>query len=205
MWVAGGNGSNVPSLYYSYDGINWSSNASGGFSVTVNGIAYSQTLIPDIQTSNLNFYLQGQPTYLTQTHQILTTASSLVLDNTLYVNKVTNKVGINNPNPQYTLDIGGVINASSITVNGQPITVGGINGLDLVSTVEGLGSSSYLSSYSTAVFELDMVSSIEGLGSVGYISTLSNVNMVSSIGIYTGGISSIQMHIGSLYYAYSLI
>ena len=50
-----------------------------------------------------------------------------------------------------------------------------------------------------------MVSSIEGLGSVGYISTLSNVNMVSSIGIYTGGISSIQMHIGSLYYAYSLI
>jgi hypothetical protein len=48
----------------------------------------------------------------------------------------------------------------------------------VVSTVEGLGSVGYLSSYSNAVFEQGLVSSLEGLGSLGYLSSQSYSNAI---------------------------
>jgi autotransporter adhesin len=101
------------------------SNTSGGFAAGVQyigGVAYSVTNTPDIATSNLNFYLQGQPTFLTSTHQIFTTASTLVLNNTVFIDDTNNSVGINNGVPGgptgYTLNVNGSIGASSITVGG---------------------------------------------------------------------------------------
>ena len=96
---------------FSYDGINWTN--TGGTANFSYSLAYSQTLAPDIATQNLNIYSQKQPTYLTSTNQILATASSIVLNNTAYINQFTNRVGINNANPQRTLDIDGTVNITS--------------------------------------------------------------------------------------------
>jgi hypothetical protein len=95
---------------YSYNGIYWFNNTA---SIDTLFLAYSQTIVPDIATQNLNIYSQKQPTYIGSTNQILATTSSIVLNNTVYINKNTNNVGINNPNPQYELDILGSIQLST--------------------------------------------------------------------------------------------
>jgi microcystin-dependent protein len=110
-WIAGGaeNTTAANVTKFSVNGINWSATTSGGFNASTLSVAYSQTIIPDITTSNLNFYMQSQPNYLESTNQILATASSIVLNNTVYINKNTNNVGVNNPNPTRTLDIGATL------------------------------------------------------------------------------------------------
>jgi len=116
IWVVAAKSSGSTSnIRYSYDGINWfptNSAYNGEFS---GSIGYSQTLVPDIASKNLNFYLQNQPTFLTSTHQILTTASTLVIDSTLFIDKTNNRVGINKSQPGnfYALDIVGAIRATS--------------------------------------------------------------------------------------------
>jgi hypothetical protein len=172
MWVAVGEGGSAASnILYSTNGISWNT-TTGGPDFTGYGIAYSQTLTPDISSKNLNFYLQNQPTYLTSTHQILATQSTLVINNTTYIDKTNNRVGINVSQPAYTLDVNGTINATSnIFVNGVAVS-GGATAGNLVSTVQGLGSSGYISS-------LSLVSTVLGLRT--NFSSLSGV--FSSIGI----------------------
>ena len=114
LWIA-----NSSEIYLtSINGINWTSITATLFNNNItSGISYTNTIIPDITTCNLNFYTQNQPTYLTSSHQILTTASNLILDNTLYINKNANNIGILNPNPQYNLDVNGTANISTLFTN----------------------------------------------------------------------------------------
>jgi hypothetical protein len=124
MWVAVGSNSAANNIIYSYDGLNWFS-SSGNFGGGGGGfcVAYSQTLTPDISSKNLNFYLQNQPTYLRSTHQILATQSTLVINNTMYIDKTNYRIGINKPLPAYTLDVNGTINASlGVLSNGTFLT-----------------------------------------------------------------------------------
>jgi hypothetical protein len=121
MWVAVGFGPTSVNIKYSYDGINWTGASSGIWSTGAGyGIAYSQTLTPDIRMNNLNFYLQGQPTYLESTNQIFTTASTIVVNNTLYIDQNLNTVGINRAlaesSSTFTVDVLGNIRATSTII-----------------------------------------------------------------------------------------
>jgi hypothetical protein len=123
LWVAVGVGG-VNTIKYSYDGINWnnaSSSGGGMFSTAGNGVAYSQTITPDISTSNLDFYLQAQPTYINTKNQILGLASSIVLNNTVYINRLSSFVGVNTPNPQYPLHVVGNMRAYSSIIAGVSV------------------------------------------------------------------------------------
>jgi hypothetical protein len=127
FWVAVGNGGSAASnQQYSYDGKNWLPGA-GTTSNAGRCVAYSVTNTPDIATSNLNFYLQGQPTYLTSTHQVFTTTDNLILDSVVYINNASNAVGINTANPLYQLDVNGSANISGNLLIGSNIGLGGCN------------------------------------------------------------------------------
>ena len=62
----------------------------------------------------------------------------------------------------------------------------------LTSSIIGLGSSAYISSF-------DLVSSIEGLGTAGYISSLSNVSLISSLNADFGFINATRINVDSIY------
>ena len=50
---------------------------------------------------------------------------------------------------------------------------------DLISTVQGLGSDSYISSHT---LQISLTSSIQGLGSAGYVSSLSLASTIQGLG-----------------------
>jgi hypothetical protein len=146
MWIAVGYlGS---STYTSLDGLSWTASTDPFSGNGANGIAYSTTLVPDISTSNLNIYVQSQPTFLTSSHQILATQSTLVLDNTLYIDYTNNSVGINHGQPGgpsgYTLNVNGTIGASGLVSASNGLTVigttttGVVNASGLVTASNGL-------------------------------------------------------------------
>jgi hypothetical protein len=121
MWVAMGNqGAVTSNIKYSYDGSNWS-NTTGGFATYGNSVAYSWTVNPDISTSNLDFYLQSQPTYINTKNQVFTTASTIVLNNTLYINRFISSVGVNTAKPDYNLHVVGDMRCSSTLIGGLGI------------------------------------------------------------------------------------
>jgi hypothetical protein len=53
-----------------------------------------------------------------------------------------------------------------------PAGSGDVSSIQLLSTVEGLGSAGYLSSYSTVVFQAGLNSTLDGLGTLGFISSI---------------------------------
>jgi hypothetical protein len=90
------------------------------------------------------------------------------------------RVGIGCNSPSYTLDVNGSINASG-TINAR----GFVNSDNLVSTVKGLGTSSYISSTGLAstvqglgtssyISSSSLASTVEGLGTAGYLSSIGN-------------------------------
>ena len=99
------------------------------------------------------------------------------------------RVGINCNSPSYTLDVAGTINACNIGIRGSILvttsnlvstvqgagTSGYVSSLSLVSTVQGLGSSSYVSS-------TGLVSTVQGLGSSSYVSSTGLVSTVQGLG-----------------------
>ena len=107
------------------------------------------------------------------------------------------RVGISCNSPQYNLDVGGSINARSISANGIPFITASI----LVSTVQGLGSSSYISS-------LNIISTVQGLGTGGYISSSSLFSTVEGLGsssyISSLSLRSTVIGLGSSSYVSSL-
>jgi hypothetical protein len=118
MWVAVGSDA-ANTIKYSYNGINWTNAAAGGggdFVVEGLGVAYSTTNEPDLRMNNLNFYLQSQPTYLSSVNQIFTTASTIVVNNTLYVDQNSNSIGINRGFTEFTVDVLGNIRATSTII-----------------------------------------------------------------------------------------
>ena len=67
----------------------------------------------------------------------------------------------------------------------QPNQMNSTIATSIVSTVAGLGSAGYISSYGTAVLQVGLNSTLQGLGSLGYISTMgaaevTKANLVSS-------------------------
>jgi len=130
-WVAVGNGgSGISSIRVSSDGSNWSAIQSGGFPGSYGyGIAYSEPYKPDIATSGLNFYTSDQSFTTNNRHQIRTSGDILGIDYTLFINKSNNRVGINTPNPQTTLDING-----SVIIQGD-LSVSSINRISYVSSL----------------------------------------------------------------------
>ena len=113
LWIAGGEGTNTHA--YSYDGINWTGGGSGRVGTRLLAIAYSSNLQPDIQMNNFNIYGQNIPNYITSTNQLFVTSTSMVLNNSLYVNNANDRVGINNSFPSTTLDVTGSLR---VTQNG---------------------------------------------------------------------------------------
>jgi hypothetical protein len=117
LWVAVGFG--TVTIKYSKDGIVWSNSSSGLFINEGFGVANNYSVLPDYSAKELNLYLKGQPVFLTSTNQILATLSTIVINNTLYVDKTSNRVGINvAPNDNFTLDVNGNVRASTVTVTG---------------------------------------------------------------------------------------
>ena len=115
VWIAVGRGASgmMGSIQYSSDGMNWSE--SGVFSSVIGGIgvAYNQPFVADINTSTMSLYLNNnQPSFTDVKHKIVAYEPLLSIDDTLFINKYTNNIGIKNTNPQYTLDVNGTINAS---------------------------------------------------------------------------------------------
>jgi hypothetical protein len=106
LWVAVGFG--TVTIKYSKDGIVWSNSSSGLFINEGFGVANNYSVLPDYSAKELNLYLKGQPVFLTSTNQILATLSTIVINNTLYVDKTSNRVGINvAPDSNYSLDVNG--------------------------------------------------------------------------------------------------
>jgi len=140
VWVAvGTDSSSRSSIQVSTDGANWTPILSGGFTAG-NAVAFSKNsaLVPDIIAQNLNFYLSGQPDILTATtkHQIRTSGSLLNLDYTMFINKNTNRVGINTQNPQASLDVvGSVAIQGSLAVS----TIVSIQSVSSITTLTGYG------------------------------------------------------------------
>jgi hypothetical protein len=118
-FVAGGSGTNT--LADSPNGINWTGQGLTAFDDAVIDIAYSWTTYPDISMSNLDFYLQSQPTYTNTKNQIFTTASTIVLNNTLYIDRFTSSVGVNIGIPDYNLHVVGNMRMSSTLIGGLGI------------------------------------------------------------------------------------
>jgi hypothetical protein len=133
LWTAVGDGTYT--IAYSYNGINWFPvlNSKTTILTTIgNGIANNSQQTPDIATQRLNVYSQNVPVYQSSINQILALESSIVLNNTLYVNKETDRVGINTANPAYALDIVGNANinqfGSTTTTSQDALRVGNVSG-----------------------------------------------------------------------------
>jgi hypothetical protein len=107
LWVAVGFDV-VATVKYSKDGILWK-NASGSIFLNEgSAVANNYSVLPDYSAKELNLYLKGHPVFLSSTNQILATSSTIIMNNTLYVDKTTNRVGINiSPNANYALDVNG--------------------------------------------------------------------------------------------------
>ena len=122
MWVAVGSDSTQSNtIKYSYDGITWLNSSGSGFTSSGFGIAYSIQIQPDIATQNLNIFSQNQPNYLYSTNQITAYSSSISINDTMYVNRVTDSVGIRTANPQYPLDVNGQVWARSTLLVGSSV------------------------------------------------------------------------------------
>jgi hypothetical protein len=121
MWIATGNmGSALTSVKYSFNGINWININSGGFAIG-NGIAYSTTVYPDLEMNNFHIYSQSQPTYVSSINQIFTTVSTIVVNNTLYIDQNSNSIGINRGFTQHTVDVIGNVRATSTIIAFQGV------------------------------------------------------------------------------------
>jgi hypothetical protein len=117
FWLAGGYDISNPnaSVKISRDGSNWTNTVFGviPYVGSANGLAYTNQLDADITTQEMNIYSQNVPNVLQSTNQIVALTSSLVLNNTLYVNQPANYVGINASIPQAPLHVVGGINGQT--------------------------------------------------------------------------------------------
>ncbi len=122
-WVATGKGgSSNSNIQFSYDGMNWSNNTFNGFTNEGNSIFHAFNPVPSLRLTNLDFFTQNIPVYLYSTNQIMTTPSSIQINNILTIGNagVNNyTVGINNTNPVTSLDI--AVNSTISGIGNYPI------------------------------------------------------------------------------------
>lgn len=122
-WVAVGvDATSNNRIKYSFNGVNWS-NSSG---LTFNegyGIGYSSNPVSMYYQQNLDIFPQNVPMYLRSTNTLLCGPSTLTFNGALKIDKNTNRVGIQNDFPRYSLDVAGNAQFSTLTVG----TVSSIN------------------------------------------------------------------------------
>lgn len=145
FWVAGGapNAANTESLKYSFDGMNWTNSSSGGFTTGCYTVAYSADPKPAYKQGNFEIEPQNIPSFLTSTNQISFTASTMALNNTLFVDQFQNKVGVNIGTPGADLDVLGIGRAtifSTLLLNASSINSPGLN-LSNISSLQVVASS----------------------------------------------------------------
>jgi hypothetical protein len=122
LWVAVGNaGSSNSNIQTSPDASNWTARPSPltyGYTVEYNNglwMAGGPTGGPSTNTLLLSQDGISWTSTYTETIGInISSSGAFNIANSIYVD-TTNKVGINNANPRYTLDVDGTINTSSIT------------------------------------------------------------------------------------------
>ena len=113
-WFACGDGGASVGVQYSFDGVNWT-NVSGVMPFNaIYGIGYSVNITPSYNQTNFEIESQTIPNYFTSTNQLSFTQSSIIVNNTLFVD-TTNKVGINTGNPTVDLDVNGIIRTAGIS------------------------------------------------------------------------------------------
>jgi hypothetical protein len=133
-WLAGGFGTTVTSnMKYSYNGLNWS-NAAGSFTTAGFAATYGADLNPTLKINNLEIYTAGVNPFLTSTNTIFsqvtpfnrlpTTSTSMVLNNTLYINP-PGGVSINIERAISSANVALFVYGSTFTNNPNPIKLTG--------------------------------------------------------------------------------
>jgi Chaperone of endosialidase len=164
----------------SRDGINWINSTSNNFVSAVNNISYSSNLTSFYAQDNFNIMPQNIPLFLNSTNKILVSRNALTLNNTLYLDGILNRLGVNCNAPSFDLDVYGNINVNSNLYASNVIA----------RTLQGDGSLLYnLNAVSTPSLQSSIQGIITGLGSLGYLSTtLSNLDYsslsLSSLALY---------------------
>ena len=118
LWIVTGASGYAPSVQYSTDGMNWFESVTGGFSGDGQGVAFSANLTPSFSQENFEIKPQNIPNYLTTKNQLFMTSTTMVLNNTLYIDQ-SNKVGINTPDIKYPLDVVGTARFQSPIIANQ--------------------------------------------------------------------------------------
>ena len=164
----------------SIDGINWVNSTSNNFVGSVANISYSSNLTSFYAQDNFNILPQNIPLFLNSTNKILVSRNALTLNNTLYVDGILNRLGVNCNAPSFDLDVYGNINVNS-NLFASNVTA---------RTLQGDGSALFnLNAISTPSLQSSIQGIITGLGSLGYLSTtLSNLDYsslsLSSLALY---------------------
>jgi hypothetical protein len=133
-WLATGFGTTVTSnMKYSYNGLNWS-NAAGSFTTAGLAATYGADLTPTLKINNLEIYTAGINPFLTSTNTIFsqvtpfnrlpTTSTSMVLNNTLYINP-PGGVSINIERAISSANVALFVYGSTFTNNPNPIKLTG--------------------------------------------------------------------------------
>lgn len=159
-WVQGGADATQTSLLkYSDNGLVWANSAANNFTA-ITSVAFSANLVPFYQQENFRILPQNNPIFLNSTNTLFFSPTAAILNNTLYVDNSTDRIGINCNAPSYDLDVYGSANvsssvyASSFVGDGSRLTgLTYVSSGSLISTVVGLGNI-YLSSgnFSSALF-----------------------------------------------------
>jgi hypothetical protein len=157
-WVAVGQDAvSLKNIKKSTNGINWTNSITNNFTTTVQNVSYSSNLTPAYQQDNFRILSQNIPNYTLSTNQIFLSPTSMVINHTLYVDSVSNRLGINCNAPSYDLDVYGSVNVSSIVYASQFSGDG-----SLLRNVNAISTLSLQSTYTGLV---------DSLGSLGYLST----------------------------------
>jgi hypothetical protein len=114
-----------PTFYseaYSYDGINWIRGPPKSLIQEAGcQLGFSSNVLPAIETTTLKVYTNNNgyiPIYQTSTNSWLITQSSIIMNNSLVINKndfTDKRVGINTMYPKCTLDVNGDIQVNQST------------------------------------------------------------------------------------------
>ena len=179
LWVAAcyATGSNNH-LKYSGDGSNWSNSTGSGFTIQAYGVGFSSNTTPSFNQNTLSILPQNIPLFYTSTNTITPLQSSIIINDSLIVDKQWDRVGINCNVPQNTLDVAGQTFTSSLRTN-------------IVSTVRVQASTIAVLNVPTLLLWADATKAIAN-GSTSVVSSMSNI-FVGSNYLLSNGSSNASM------------
>jgi hypothetical protein len=179
LWVAAcyATGSNNH-LKYSRDGSNWSNSTGSGFTIQAYGVGFSSNTTPSFNQNTLSILPQNIPLFYTSTNTITPLQSSIIINDSLIVDKQWDRVGINCNVPQNTLDVAGQTFTSSLQTN-------------IVSTVRVQASTIAVLNVPTLLLWADATKAIAN-GSTSVVSSMSNI-FVGSNYLLSNGSSNASM------------